>query len=138
MLILAPFFRIVCFLFLFHLSNAGCLTPPFCEAYPECSRSCLGGVEDGNNDSFAHSYQTDMKKICSTGSTEKPLVDQYRYVFDCIIRNCTIPERQEAWNQLVDNCGESGFTVNGTLKPLEISAHRKLSPPNLDPLFSPL
>ena len=124
MLTLLPLWYIASLLSLFRFSSASCSTFPFCEAYPECSRECLGGrgIEKNNSDSFFHSYGTDMMQICSTGTN---LRDHYDAVFDCIEKNCThsSTDGQAVWNRLVDDCGAMGLTVNSSLKPAAYSAH---------------
>lgn len=62
-----------------------------------------------------------MMQICSTG---KLLADHYASIFACIDSICTnSADSQAAWNQLVDDCGTMGFTVDNTLKPAAYSAH---------------
>lgn len=120
MLIIIPLWCIVFLVFPYCSSSANCSTTPFCDAYPECSRECLGGEKD-NNISFFHSYGYDMMQICSTGTL---LADHYASIFACINSNCTnSADGQAAWNQLVDDCGAKGFTVDNTLKPAAYSAH---------------
>lgn len=117
------FFSLWCIVFLvapYRVSSAKCLTSPFCDAYPECSRDCLGG-EQNNSISFYHSFGYDMTQICNTGES---LADHYASIFACINSNCTnSADGQAVWNQLVDDCGLKGFTVNNTLKPAAYSAH---------------
>ena len=51
-------------------------------------------------------------------------MDHHASIFACIDSNCTNSTHgQAAWNQLVDDCGAKGFTVDNTLNPAAYSAH---------------
>jgi hypothetical protein len=123
MLQLLPLWYLVSLALLFGFSRGNCNTTPFCDAYPACTRECLGGEKD-NNKSFFHSYGFDMTKICSTGDSGGTLANHYAAVFSCINTNCTSSaDGQAAWNQLVDDCGARGYIVDSQLKPLNYSVH---------------